>query len=154
GADGPVGGLEVQLPKGLEHYVLTVDGTAQGDAELKPAVEATLEFLNVAPLGITVPLFATVPRAIIGGSDFSVHLSGLTGAMKTELAALVQQCFGSSMHSRALPGSWTSTDNMLEATASATKDAIMVIDDFVPGGTTADRARLNAKADRVLRAQG
>jgi hypothetical protein len=154
GADGPVDGLEVQLPKGLENYVLTVDGTDKADMQLMAAVKTTIRFLNVAPLCITVPLFAAVPRAIIGGSDFSIHLSGLTGVMKTELAALVQQCFGPSMHSRALPGSWTSTDNMLEATASATKDAIMVIDDFVPGGTTADRARLNAKADRVLRAQG
>jgi hypothetical protein len=33
-------------------------------------------------------------------------------------------------------------------------DAVLVIDDYVPQGTTADRARFNALADRVLRAQG
>src|SRR5262249_17161057 len=55
---------------------------------------------------------------------------------------------------RSLPGSSSSTGNSLEVMASAAKDAVLVIDDYVPQGTTADRARLNALADRVLRAQG
>jgi hypothetical protein len=58
------------------------------------------------------------------------------------------------MNARALPGSWSSTGNSLEVMAFAAKDAVLVIDDYVPQGTTADRARLNALADRVLRAQG
>jgi len=73
---------------------------------------------------------------------------------KSEITALGQQHFGATMDARALPGSWTSTGNALEAIASAAKDALLVIDDYVPQGTTADRARLNAIADRVLRAQG
>jgi hypothetical protein len=110
----------------------------------------------VAPDHATVPLLGGIYRAVIGGSDMSVHISGFTGAQKTELAALAQQHFGPTMHARALPASWESTANMLEMMASAAKDAVFVIDDYVlsSGGTSVDRARLNQKADRVLRAQG
>jgi len=153
GSDGLVNGLEVQLPKSLEHYVLPTDRIELTDPELRDAVEASLEVLNVASHKTTVPLAGSVYRAVIGGSDFSIHIAGSTGVKKSELGALAQQHFGPAMHARALPASWSSTANSLEGTASAAKDAVLVIDDFVPQGTTADRARLNALADRVLRAQ-
>ena len=46
------------------------------------------------------------------------------------------------------------SDFALESIAFAAKDALLVIDDFVPGGTSSDIARWHRKADRVLRAQG
>jgi hypothetical protein len=45
-------------------------------------------------------------------------------------------------------------NSLLEASASSAKDVVLVIDDFVPQGTSVDRARLNATADRVFRALG
>lgn len=149
GPDGPVDGLEVQLPEQLERYLLP--GTDHG---LREHVEASLAMRSVASDRVTIPLLAAVYRAAIGEADFSVHISGPTGVQKSEITALGQQHFGATMDARALPGSWTSTGNALEAIASAAKDALLVIDDYVPQGTTSDRARLNAIADRVLRAQG
>jgi len=58
------------------------------------------------------------------------------------------------MDSRHLPASWSSTGNALEGIAFAAKDALLVIDDFAPSGTSADVARFHREADRILRAQG
>jgi hypothetical protein len=150
GEKGPVDGLEVQLRDQLERYEFP---DPRPDA-LKQHIDASLGMLKVAPLRVTIPILGATYRAAIGGPDFSLHVSGPTGAQKTELAALAQQHFGPEMNARALPGSWSSTANALEVMAFAAKDAVLVIDDYVPQGTTADRARLNALADRVLRAQG
>ena len=38
--------------------------------------------------------------------------------------------------------------------ASAARDAVLVVDDYVPTGSAAERAQLKAKAERLLRAQG
>ena len=79
---------------------------------------------------------------------------GVTGAGKTELAALIQQHFGAKLCSRNLPGSWMSTGNALEAQSFASKDAVFVIDDFAPAGTQLDVNRMHREATRLLRAQG
>jgi hypothetical protein len=155
GAEGPLEGLEVQMPAGLENYLLEREGTKIGDKELCEAVEASMGCLSVAPLRATILLHASMPRAVIGGADYTPYIVGKTGARKTEMMALEAQHFGAAMHSRALPGAWTSTDNYLESAASAAKDAIFPIDDYVvPTSSGGDAARLAAKADRVLRAQG
>jgi hypothetical protein len=117
-------------------------------------VRASLALVDLAPDEVVLPLFCAIWRAAIGQCDFCIHLCGPTGAGKTELAALVQRHWGSEMASRHLPASWMSTGNSLEAIAFAAKDAVLVIDDFAPGGTTADVARFHRDADRVLRAQG
>jgi hypothetical protein len=70
------------------------------------------------------------------------------------LAALYQQHFGAAMDRLHLPGSWSSTGNALEALAFHAKDALFVIDDFAPQGSSVDIARLHAAADRVFRAAG
>ncbi len=68
--------------------------------------------------------------------------------------ALGQQHYGSAMNARNLPGSWSSTGNSLEILAHSAKDALLVVDDFAPGGSTADVQRYHREADRLLRAQG
>jgi hypothetical protein len=148
---GPVGGVETRLEGALARYVLPGPPTG---AELQTAVRASLRLLELAPDRVSVPLLAATYRAILGASDFSVHLAGPTGTFKTELAALVQQHFGAAMDSRNLPGSWSSTGNLLEAVAFAAKDAVFVVDDFAPAGSAGDIQRLHRDADRLLRAQG
>lgn len=81
-------------------------------------------------------------------------VAGPTGAGKSELAALVQRHFGPGLDARHLPGSWSSTANALELLAFSAKDALLVIDDFAPGGQSGDVDRAHRDADRVLRAQG
>ena len=147
GALGPVD-VAVSLPENLALFSLPAEC-----CDPKGAIAASLSVRRVAPDRITVPLLGAVFRAPIGGADFSLHLAGETGSQKSELAALAQQHFGAGMNARHLPESWSSTANALEAIASAAKDVVLTVDDFVPQGTAVDRARLNAMADRVLRAQ-
>jgi hypothetical protein len=151
GAAGGVPGIEVHLPTALAGFVLP---TPPSGAGLADAVRASLGLLKVAPSSLAVPLHAAIYRAPLGGADFSEHLSGPSGYGKSELAALAQQHYGAGMDARHLPGAWSSTGNALEALAFGAKDAVMVIDDFVPTGDRASIARSQRDADRVLRAQG
>jgi hypothetical protein len=148
GANGPEPAVNVALPDALAGYALpSPDGTA---AE---SIRASLRILDLAPDRITVPLLAAVYRAVLAPADFAVHVAGPTGAGKTELAALAQQHFGAALGARRLPGSWASTGNSLEGLAFAAKDALLVVDDFAPGGSLHDVARCHREADRLLRAQ-
>jgi hypothetical protein len=146
---GPVSDVTIALPENLKLFVLPTECP-----DPQRAIAASLAVRRVAPDRITIPLLGSVYRAVIGGADFALHLSGETGSQKSELAALAQQHFGRQMTARHLPESWSSTGNALEAIASAAKDVVLVVDDFVPQGSAVDRARLNAMADRVIRAQG
>jgi hypothetical protein len=151
GADGPVPGIEVRLPRDLERFVLPAPPTGPA---LMAAIDATLLLLRIAPERITIPLLATVFRAVLGETDFALHLAGPTGSGKTELAAAAQMHFGAGMNSRALPASWSSTGNVLEMLAFFAKDALLVVDDFAPSGSPADILRMHREAERLFRAQG
>src|ERR1017187_8000729 len=49
---------------------------------------------------------------------------------------------------------WPSTSNATAMLAFYAKDALLVVDDFVPTGTAASQQRLQGVADKLLRAQG
>ena len=55
---------EMALPEALRNYALP---EPPGGEALKQAVRASLRMLEVAPLHIVAPLYALIPRAIIGG---------------------------------------------------------------------------------------
>jgi len=125
--------------------------------DLKQAIHASLSFLELAPLKVTYPILCGVygaPLCEILAIDWSIFLVGPTGSFKTELTSMAQAHFGSEFNRKNLPASWTATENALEYIAFKTKDAIITIDDFKPGGTSSDIAKLHNKADRVLRSQG
>jgi hypothetical protein len=151
GPEGPVSGVLVQLPPQLQRFELPAPSV--GDALARDVREA-LGLLDVAPPRITFALLAAFWRALAMPADFALHLVGATGVFKSELAALVQRFLGPSMDARHLPGSWSSTDNALEAVASAAKDALLTIDDFAPSGSKYDIQSYHRKADRLFRAQG
>jgi hypothetical protein len=148
---GPLADVEVTLPEALAYYAFPDPPTG---AALVRAIQASLRVLRLAPTRVTVPLYAAVWRAALGGADFALHLAGRSGVGKTEVAALAQQHFGAPMDARHLPGSWSSTGNALQGLAFLAKDALLVIDDFAPTGSSADVQRLHREADRLLRAQG
>lgn len=152
GADGPAPDIEVRLPEGLRRFMLPAP--LEGGGERIAAIRASLRMLDVAPAEITIPLYAAIFRAVLGDTDFGLHLAGPTGAGKSELAALAQQHFGAELDARHLPGSWSSTANALEGLAFAAKDALLAVDDFAPAGSQADVQRLHREADRIFRAQG
>jgi hypothetical protein len=154
--DGAVGSagavpLEVDLPDNLRPFRLPEP--PDGDA-LKAAIRASLLALHVAPIQVTAPVLGAAFAAVLGGADYTVHLAGTTGAGKTELGTLVQQHFGAEFDSRRPPASWSSTGNSLEGTAHVLKDAVLLVDDFAPTGSSYDVARSHRDADRILRAQG
>jgi hypothetical protein len=151
GADGSVEGVRVHLGEPLTRFVLPHVGTPE---DLVNAVRASMKFLNVAPDVVSVPLFAGVWRAALGGTDFSQFLVGPTGTFKTALAALVQQHWGAGLDARHLPASWKSTANANEALAFLGKDAVLVVDDFAPTGSQYDVQKMHRDADHLLRGQG
>ena len=155
GAVGPVGTVyragETHLVDGLTRFELPE--APEGQA-LQQAVRASFRMLDVAPDTVTVAILAAAYRAVLGEIDFGLHVSGPTGAGKTELLALVQQHYGPAMDARHLPASWSSTGNALEALAFAAKDAVLAVDDYAPTGSAADVARLQGTAERLFRAQG
>ena len=149
--NGPVEDVEVKLPRQLE--LLALPGALSGP-ELHRSIRASLDLLSLGPTEVTTPVLGAVYRAPLGSADQSVYIEGPTGAFKTELGALAQQHYGPGLDSRHLPGSWSSTGNSLEYLAFVAKDALLVVDDFAPGGSKQDVNRQHRDADRVLRAQG
>jgi hypothetical protein len=152
GAAGPCPDVCCEPPGPLSRFSLPAPGSVD---DVRPAVRASLRLLDGrVPDRISFPVVAAVYRAVLGSCDFAVHLAGQSGAFKSEWAALAQQHFGPGMDARHLPGSWSSTGNALEGLAFAAKDALVVVDDFAPAGTSSDVQRMNRDAERFLRAQG
>lgn len=151
GSAGAVSDAIVRLPGSMSQYEL--HPPAQSDT-LVAAVKASLRLLELGPPTISFPLLAATFRAVFGEADFALHLSGETGAFKSEVAALHQQHFGAGMTRLHLPGAWSSTANALEIRAFHSKDVLFVIDDFAPQGSATDVSRYHAAADRLFRAAG
>lgn len=151
GDDGPVEEVAVELQAELERFELPDPPTG---SDLVDAVAASLGMLELGSAAVMVPVLCAVYRAPLGPVDFSLFLAGRTGVFKTEIAALAQQHWGAGMDARNLPASWSSTANWTEAVLFAAKDAICVVDDFAPGGTSNDVSRSHRDADRVFRSQG
>jgi hypothetical protein len=148
--DGNVADIAVQLPAALQRFHLP-----QQLGDPIAAVRKSLALLdNLVSDRIIFPLYAAIWCAVLGQTDLSVSVNGLTGTFKSEIASLIQRHFGSKMDSRHLPANWLSTANSLEGIAHAAKDVIMVCDDFCPPGSSAEAARYHAKADQLLRAAG
>ena len=155
GADGAIDGVEVDT--GSDSFLAYQLPAPPEASALAHAVRASLALLDLGPDTITAPILGAVYRAPLAEPspvDFALHLTGPTGAFKTELAALAQAHFGAAFNGRRLPASWADTANMLEKKAFLAKDAVLVVDDFAPAGTTADIQRLHREADRLFRAAG
>lgn len=151
GKAGNVAGVKVDLSCPLDIFELPdpPDGKA-----LDESIKASLGLLEVAPEHVSVPLLAALYRSVLGPSEFSVHVTGSSGAGKSELVAVLQQHFGSRFTAKRLPGSWGSTGNSLELLTFIAKDTLLAVDDFAPAGSQQDVQRMHRDADRLFRAQG
>ncbi|TKJ32881.1 MAG: hypothetical protein CEE38_21920 [Planctomycetes bacterium B3_Pla] len=150
GAKGLIEGVETDLGGNLSHY--TLPAPPKND-DLRKAIHANLRILDLVPDKIAWPLFCLPWCAILGLGSFTCHIHGYTGIGKTQLAALIQQHFGSQMKDMLLPGSWNSTHNALERLAFSVKDAVLVIDDFAPSGSPRDLQEIHRKATYITRSQ-
>src|ERR1035441_8842007 len=150
GVDGPLPSVQVQLPAALQSYHLLPSKDAGGRVS---AVQASLQFLSLAPDRITFPLLAAVYRAPLGSADFSLFLTGQTGVFKTALAALCQQHFGAGLDASRLPANFASTAPALQWLAFHAKDALLVVDDFAPTGRNSD-SQLQSVSEGLFRSAG
>jgi hypothetical protein len=160
-ADGTVGAvaepttsqkpnIEVYLPSDLRNYSLPNPPCGN---DLVNAVRKSLEFLSIGPDTMTFPLYAAIYAPIVSQADYSMFGTGQTGTFKTSVEALCLQHYGSKMDAGALPGHWTGTGNALEYAAFLAKDALFLIDDYVPGSSAASMQDLNNLAERIFRGQ-
>jgi hypothetical protein len=124
----------------------------EGEERIVP-VRASLRLLDLADDRITVPVFCAIYRAPLGAVDFVLWLVGETGVFKTECGVLAQQHFGI-FTSRTLPGNSSSTINSIEEWAFILKDCLFVVDNFRPRGTSVDRQKMEAAADRFVQSTG
>ena len=151
GAEGPVPGVEVDPGGKLQGFALP--DPPEGEA-LRGAIRASMEVLEVAPDAVTVPLFLACYRAPLGPSPFGLHLAGRTGNGKSVLQGIIQAHWGTGFDHQALPGNWQSTKTALEVLTFAAKDAVLCIDDFAPGGSKQDQARLQGTMAHIFRTVG
>jgi hypothetical protein len=154
GAEGPVSGVVVRLDGPAAMVRLPEPPSVQ---ELAAAIASTIRLLDLAPDRIMVPLLGGVFRALLNAiapADVVLFLVGPSGVLKSELAAVVQRCFGPDFDRLRMPASWASTANALERIAFDFKDCLLVIDDFAPSGTQNDVQRYHQVADRVIRGAG
>lgn len=154
GADGSLDDVCVRLGGALAR--LSLPAPPNGDA-LHGAVRASLAILAVAPDRITAPLLGAVYRAplfAVRAADMAAFITGDTGVMKSEIAALAMQHYGPDFDRLHLPAQWVATANALERLAFEAKDALLVIDDFAPHGSQQDIYRLHGTAERVIRGAG
>lgn len=151
GAQGAVSGVEVDLGPGLNAYALPDPAGADGEGEdVRDAVRASLALLDLAPDAVGVPVLGAAYRAPLGRADFAVWATGETGRNKTAFMGLVMSHYGPGWNRHRLPEGWNSTANALEKTAHTVKDALLIIDDFKPGGSQTDVNRAHGNLTRTL----
>lgn len=147
-ADGNKPDINVDLPIELSNYNI------KSTTKIAQAIDATLSLLFLSRLDITAPLLAATFAPLYGPIDFALHLTGRTGTFKSEIVSLFQCHYGHNMDARHLPGSWSSTANALEAQAYTAKNAVFVIDDFIPAGTSWQQRAYQTTADKLIRGAG
>jgi hypothetical protein len=150
GPDGDEPDILVEPPAGMVRFVLP----EVSSESVYTDVATSLDFIEVAPDAITLPLFAAVWRSILGETDFSIHICGRSGNRKTQLAALVQQHFGAGFDDKHLPASFHDTSHALVEKTHLAKDVVLVVDDYVPQAPGEAGRGMREAAQRLFRALG
>lgn len=149
--------ITVEVEKDLERYALPSE-----IRDLKKAAEASLSLLKVAPSHITIPLLALVYLSPLVDvlkkagiePNFILWLHGLTGSRKTSLSLAFLAHFGSEFVSKNPPASFKDTANALEKRSFATKDTLLLIDDYHPEVSRYEAQKMAQTAQRILRMFG
>lgn len=148
--------ITVEIEKGLQKYVLPSKVN-----NLKKAVLASKALLNIAPKEVTMPLLAHCYLAPLNDAfkrvgiepNFLVWVYGGTGTRKTSLALLFLCHFGK-FNGKTPPASFKDTANAIERKAFATKDTVLLIDDFHPESSKYESEKMAQVSQRVLRMYG
>ncbi len=143
-------GVTVELDRELSHYRLPLQ-----PENVAEAMRASLRFLELAPLEITVPLWAAAylaPLAEIVYPGFMLWLYGKTGTLKSTLAALTMCHYGDFTDKTLF--NWGDTANRLEMNCFLLKDTPMVIDDFAPQSDPFKAREMERNAAQIVRNVG
>jgi hypothetical protein len=145
--------IEVELEEGLTRYNLPPQVSTE---EMKRGIDVGLEFLEVGPREITVPLLGATYLAPVAAEidrDFVLWAHGPTGSLKSTLASVALSHYGD-FTEKCLPLSFESTANALERSLFLAKDVLTVVDDFRPAVSRGDASEMDRKAQRLLRSVG
>ena len=153
-ASGALGvqGIEVQLDSDLRAYRLPAE-----PQDPLGAMRASLQFIDLAPLEIAAPIWASVWLAPLGEilrPTFAIWLYGRTGTLKSSLAALALNHYGAEFDTFHFPANFTDTPYRLEQKTFLAKDALLVIDDYAPQRTQRDAQEYRRTASHIIRAVG
>jgi hypothetical protein len=107
--------------------------------------------LDAADDLLSVPLYAAIWRAPLGDAAMNLFLSGPTGIFKTAIAKLAQQHYGKAFEDEENILHYDSTAYGLRESLFAAKDALCLIDEFVPTGSTSAQLKTHAIGEQVLR---
>lgn len=149
GAEGSRSDIKATLPT-RKMSAFTLPDPPTGEDE-KAAIRASLQMLDVADDLLSVPLYAAIWRAPLGDAAMNLFLSGPTGIFKTAIAKLVQQHYGKDFEDEENILHYDSTANGLRESLFAAKDALCLIDEFVPTGSTSAQLKTHAIGEQVLR---
>lgn len=157
-----VNGLDPAVRVDLGEFNLTyaLPDPPRGE-ELRRAVRAAVEFLQVAPLRVTAPLFAAMcaaPLTSVRPLNTVIWVYGSTTTGKSIIAHLAVAFFApgaiGSRRFNPMIG-WNSTLTTIEAAMFVAAGCPLVIDDFAPQFLSRHEAdKLKEVADRVIRSLG
>jgi hypothetical protein len=149
-AGGALGANEaiVDLDREMAGYCLPAQ-----PRDVKGTMQASLRFLDTAPLTTTIPLFAAAylaPLTELVPLDSMLWLYGGTGTLKSTQAALAL-CHYGQFTTRSLPANWASSAYSLEMMCFHAKDVLLAIDDFAPQSDPVKARRMEGNADYIVR---
>ncbi len=143
----------------LRHYALPAPPTDK--KELHEAIRASLEFLGLAPLTVTAPVWAAMFASVfteIRALYTVLWVYGTTQSGKSTLSHLALTHFGTGfINGRQYlpPDNWESSLTALEGSMFTVKDAPLIIDDYAPQFASAFDAReMQRTAQKVIRRAG
>jgi len=140
----------VDLPPEMERYRLPFT-----PSDPCGAMQASLRLLAVAPPEVTVPLWASMylaPLSEIVPPKFTLWMYGMTGGLKSTLAALALSHYGDWSPDHLVM--WSATANALEKYLFLAKDVPFVVDDYAPQNDRESASRQDAVVERLVRAAG
>lgn len=146
--------VTVRLDSTLTRYALPEQSAPT--EQVVHAVRTSLRLLHVVADRISIPLLAATYRAPLNEflpCDAVIWPYGPTGSLKSTIAAILVQHFGTEFDRERLTASWLDTATSLEFKLFRAKDVLVVIDDFAPRGVE-DRDELRRKAAQVIRNVG
>ncbi|GBD17674.1 DNA polymerase I [bacterium HR27] len=152
-ANGPVEGVQVELPDELARYTVAAPPDR---ATLEAAVRFVWDTLPTVTPTAYAALFGaltTAPLTTLIDVDACLWCVGQTGLFKTSVVSVLLNLYGAFPPTTA-PASFESTANYLEKIAFLAKDLPLLVDDVRPPQTAAEAAEWRRKIERLVRAVG